>query len=81
MSFIEDLADDLARDAIAAGDEMGDDRFYEHVSKAVGVLSPTLQEAFMTSIRMRLAEKRGRRALNDALNAFRAGKAPGTAPG
>ncbi|MBI1217411.1 MAG: hypothetical protein GC186_02585 [Rhodobacteraceae bacterium] len=76
MSFIEDLADDLARDTLAACDELGDDRFYEQVSKSVGVLSPTLQEAFMTSIRMRLAERRGRRALEEALSAFRAGKRP-----
>jgi hypothetical protein len=76
MSLIDDLADDLARDALAACDEMGDDRFYEQVSKAVGVLSPTLQEAFMTSIRMRLAERRGRRALEEGLRTFRVGKAP-----
>lgn len=77
MSFIEDLADDLARDTLAACDEIGDDRFYEQVSKAVGVLSPTLQEAFITSIRMRLAERRGRRALDEALRAFRSGKTLG----
>ena len=76
MSFIEDLADDLARDTLVACDEIGDDRFYEQVSRAIGVLSPTLQEAFMTSIRMRLAERRGRRALDDALRAFRADKSP-----
>lgn len=67
MSFIEDLADDLARDVIAAQTRLGDDRFYEKVSRALGEASPTLQEAFMTSVRIRLAEARGRAVLERAL--------------
>ena len=61
MALLDDLADELARDVLDALDELGDDRFYEKVAKSVGELSPTLQETFMTSIRLRLAERRGHR--------------------
>ncbi len=71
MAFIEDLADDLARDVLAAQAELGDDRFYEQVSKQLLAASPTLNEAFMTSIRIRLAELRGRAVLERALAARR----------
>jgi len=60
--FIQELGDALARDVLAAQDELGDDRFYEKVSRVVGTSSPTLQEAFMTSVRIRLAEFTIRRA-------------------
>lgn len=75
MALLDDLADELARDVLDALDELGDDRFYEKVAKSVGELSPTLQETFMTSIRLRLAERRGRRTLELALAKLRSGKA------
>ena len=71
MSFIQELADALARDVIAAQDEIGDDRYYEQVAKELLAASPTLNEAFMTSIRIRLAERRGREFLNRTLKARR----------
>lgn len=77
MGVIEDLADGLARDTIAAMVEMGDDRFYYEVAKVVGTSSPTLQEAFLTSMRIRLAEQRGRQFLDATLKALRDG---GTTP-
>jgi hypothetical protein len=77
MSVVEELADRLASDVLAAQDELGDDRFYEKVAKVIGDLSPTTQEAFMTAIRVRLAEKRGRAFLDATVNAKRTG---GTAP-
>ena len=80
MGVLEDLADKLAIDVLAAQDELGDDRFYDKMSKVLGELSPTTQEAFMTSIRIRLAERRGRDFLNRSLAAKRAGAAAPTAP-
>ena len=74
MGFIEDLADELARDVIAAQRELGDDRFYEKVSREIGIASPTLQEAFMTSVRIRLAEQRARRFFEASLKARREGR-------
>ncbi|THD83189.1 hypothetical protein E7811_12830 [Aliigemmobacter aestuarii] len=70
----DDLADALATDVLAAMDEMGNDRFYDEVSKMLGSLSPSMQESFMTAIRVRLAERRGREFLNKRLADFRATK-------
>lgn len=80
MSFIQNLADDLARDVLDAQDELGDERFYEEVSRVLLAASPTLQEAFMTSIRIRLAEMRGRKHLQRALQAKREGGGAPIAP-
>ncbi len=77
MSFIQDLADELAKDVLDSQAELGNDAFYEQVSRVLGAASPTLQEAYMTSIRIRLAERRGRDFLDKALKAKRdGGKAP-----
>jgi hypothetical protein len=71
MSTLQDMADQLADDVLAAEDELGDDRFYEKVAKVLMAASPTFQEAYMTSIRVRLAERRGREFLEKALAAKR----------
>ncbi len=80
MGVVEDLADRLAADVLAAQEELGDDRFYEKVAKVIGDLSPTTQEAFMTAVRVRLAEKRGRAFLDATLQAKRTGRAAPQAP-
>ncbi|MCU0828038.1 MAG: hypothetical protein MUE52_11660 [Tabrizicola sp.] len=71
MSVIQDMADKLAADVLAAEVEIGDDRLYEKVAKVLMAASPTFQEAFMTSVRVRLAERRGREFLEQALAAKR----------
>lgn len=71
MSLIDELAQGLARDTLAAMDELNDDRYYERVARVIGELSPTLQEAFMTAMRISLAERRGREFLNRTLAAHR----------
>ena len=78
--FIQELADNLARDVLASQIELKDDYFYEQVAKVVGASSPTLQEAFMTSIRIRMAERRGREFLDKAVAAKRKGTKPPAAP-
>jgi hypothetical protein len=71
MSVIQELADQLAADVLAAETELEDDRFYEKVSRVLMAASPTFQEAFITSIRVRLAERRGRDFLEKAIAAKR----------
>jgi hypothetical protein len=79
MGVVEDLADALAKDVLEAQAELDDDRFYEKVSRVLGDMSPTTQDAFMTAIRVRLAEKRGREFLMRSLAAKRGqGEAPPT---
>jgi hypothetical protein len=71
MGTLQEMADQLADDVLAAEAELGDDRFYEKVAKVLMAASPTFQEAYMTSIRVRLAERRGRDFLEKALAAKR----------
>lgn len=77
MSALEDMGDALARDVIAAMEELGDERFYDKVSKVLLDASPTMQEAFLTAYRVRMAEKRGRAFIEASLKAKREG---GTGP-
>jgi hypothetical protein len=74
MSVLEDMGDQLARDVIAAMEELGDDRFFDKVSKVLLDASPTMQEAFLTAYRVRVAEKRGRAFIEAALKAKREGR-------
>jgi hypothetical protein len=76
MSRLQDLADQLAEDVLAAEIELEDDRFYEKVSSVLLAASPTFQEAYMTAIRVRLAERRGRDFLEKALAARRGDGTP-----
>jgi hypothetical protein len=71
MSVIQELADKLAEDVLSAETELEDDRFYEKVSRVLMAASPTFQEAFITAVRVRLAERRGREFLEKALAAKR----------
>jgi hypothetical protein len=75
MSVLEDMGDKLALDVIAAMEELGDDRFFDKVSKVLMDASPTMQEAFLTAYRVRRAEQRGRAFIEAALKAKREGKA------
>ena len=71
MATLQEMADQLADDVLAAEAELEDDRFFEKVAKVLMAASPTFQEAYMTSIRVRLAERRGREFLVKALAAKR----------
>ena len=64
MGVAEELADKLAIDVIAAAEKLGDDRLIEEIATALGASSPTTEEVFRTSVRVRLAEARARLLLN-----------------
>lgn len=66
-SLLEEIADRLARDVIRAAEVLGDDDLVGEMSKLIGASSPTTQEAFTTAVRVRLAEQRARRALEERL--------------
>ena len=68
----EELADQLAKDTIAAAEAMGDEQLIDEVSKVIGAASQTTQEAFMTAIRVRLSEKRARAFLKERIAKFKA---------
>ena len=74
MSVLDEMGDKLARDVIDAMEELGDERFFDKVSKVLLDASPTMQEAFLTAYRVRRAEQRARVFLETALTAKREGK-------
>jgi hypothetical protein len=74
MALSDELADALSADVYAAMQETGDDRLHERVAKSIGALSPTMEEAFLTAMRLRLAEQRGRQFLESELARLRAAK-------
>ena len=73
MSVLEDMGDALALEVIAAMEELGDERFFDKVSKVLLDASPTMQEAFLTAYRVRVAERRGRGFIKASLKAKREG--------
>jgi hypothetical protein len=80
MALIHDLCDDLARDVMAAMDEIGDDRLHEKVAKIMGDSSAAAQEAFISSIRGLIAERRARSFVLRTLDAKRRGMAAPVLP-
>ncbi|WP_170769790.1 hypothetical protein [Ruegeria lacuscaerulensis] len=58
---ITSLASKLAEDTMKVMDETGDDRFFVEVGEMLGASSQTLEEAFLTEIRVRLAERKARK--------------------
>ncbi|MGH1355715.1 MAG: hypothetical protein ACRBBS_11620 [Thalassovita sp.] len=69
MGVADELADKLAKDAIEAAETLGDDLLIDQIAKSLGDSSTTTQEAFLTSIRVRQAERRARRFLNAKIEA------------
>ncbi|WP_299075457.1 hypothetical protein [uncultured Ruegeria sp.] len=57
---ITNLASKLAEDTMKVMDETGDDRFFMQVSELLGASSQSLEEAFLTEVRVRLAERQAR---------------------
>ena len=63
----EELADQLARDTIAAAEKLCDDRLIEQIATAIGASSPTTEELFRTLVRVRIAEARARKLLEQKI--------------
>ena len=61
------LADDLAQDVIEAAEILGDETLVEQINKMLEASSTTMQEAYMSSTRARLAEARARSFLEGRL--------------
>ncbi|MEM7519814.1 MAG: hypothetical protein AAF307_02150 [Pseudomonadota bacterium] len=69
---VVELANKLADECIAVQDETGQDRLFMQVGDVLGASSQTLEEAFLTAVRTRLANDQGRRFLAKTLAAHRA---------
>lgn len=67
MGTIDTLAAKLADDVMAAQEEIGNDRLFVEIGQVLAAASQTLEEAFLTECRVRLAEQKARDALARAL--------------
>lgn len=74
-SSLETLAARLAEDTMKAMESTGDDRLFVEVGNVLGTASQTLEEAFLTEIRVRTAEAKAREFLKARLAAAGADKA------
>lgn len=70
-STVTDMANKLADDCIAVQKEIGNDRLFMEVAQVLGASSQTLEEAFLTAVRTRMAEVAGRKFLKDKLLDYR----------
>ncbi len=80
MDTVERLAAKLADDTMKAMHETGDDRLYVQVGEVLAAASQTLEEAYLTEIRVRLAEITARKFLIGKLTEARAKAKPAAKP-
>lgn len=65
------MANQLAEECLAVQKETGEDRLFMEVGDVLGTSSQTLEEAFLTAIRTRMAELKGRAFLAAKLKRHR----------
>ncbi len=58
MAILDDVADGLAQKAMQIMLQTGDDTVERRIADEIGASSPTLQETFLTAMRIRKAEQR-----------------------
>lgn len=63
MDFLEQVADGLAQDVLKVVEATGDESVITRIKGELGTNSSTLEEAYMTAVRIRRSEKRGREVL------------------
>lgn len=61
----EKIASDLADKTVAIMEKTGEDRLHYEVAKVLGASSQTLEEAYLTEVRVRLAGKAATEFLKD----------------
>ena len=70
------MANKLAEDCLAVQEEIGEDRLFMELGEVLGASSQTLEEAFLTAVRTRMANEKGRAFLARRLQAHRAKASP-----
>lgn len=76
MTRMEELADELALMALELEEQTGDESTVKKVADALGSSSPTMEEVFLTAIRIRRAERRARRLIESLQSGGPAPKLP-----
>ena len=76
MSKMEELADELATMALDLEEQTGDENAVRKVADALGSSSPTMEETFLTAIRVRRAERRAKALIESMASGGPAPKMP-----
>ena len=63
MSKLEELCDDLAMKALDLEEQSGDETVIKKIADSLGSSSPTMEETFLTAVRIRRADRRARRLI------------------
>lgn len=58
MGIVEDVADELALESLKIINATGDDAFVQRIADTIGGSSQTMEEAYLTAVRVRRAEQR-----------------------
>ena len=69
---VTEMANKLAEECLAVQSETGEDRLFMKLGDVLGASSQTLEEAFLTAVRTRMANEQGRAFLRQTLKAYRA---------
>ncbi|MBB5721606.1 hypothetical protein FHS72_001218 [Loktanella ponticola] len=64
--YTDNTANELADKALAEAELCGDDKIVDRIGEILGASSQSLEEAYLTAIRVRRAEKRARALLADS---------------
>lgn len=67
MSSLQETAAKLAEDTIKIMEKSGEDRLHYEVAKVLGASSQTLEEAYLTEVRVRMAGKAARAFLREKI--------------
>ncbi|WP_270730274.1 hypothetical protein [Shimia sp. Alg240-R146] len=80
MSTLDRLAEKLAEDTMKAQKELEDERLFVEVGGILAASSQSLEEAYLTEMRVRMAEEKARKFLIKKVKDARAAKSdtPGT---
>lgn len=71
MALLDDMADELAQLALADEARSKDETIVAQVAEILGSSSQTLQEGFLTAVRVRRAEERAKAVLAERLARFK----------
>ena len=75
------IASDLADKTVAIMEKTGEDRLHYEVAKVLGASSQTLEEAYLTEVRVRMAGKAATQFLKDKLKDMAEQAKAATPPG
>ena len=64
------IAAALAEKVMTYQDASGEDRFFMEVAKVIGASSQTLEEAFLTEVRLRMAARKAEAFVDERANAI-----------